>query len=326
MTAGGNAMLLHRRAALALLAAPALARAQSWPDRPIRLLVGFPPGGPTDFIARLVAAGLGAALGQNVVVENRAGANAVVATEAVAHALADGHTLLCAANNHVMNPAVYPRLPYDPIADFAAVGIIATSPSVFYAGAQQPFRSVADVVAVAKARPGQLGYATTGNGGNGHFGGETFRRAADIQITHVPYRGAAPAIQDVVAGLVPLTFGTLVGTIGAYRAGQLRPLAVFGPARAPELPDTPTFAELGLELPDSGVWYGMLAPAAVPADRVQRIAAALEALLRQPEVRQRLATQASIAAFEGPAEFAARLRAELPVWTAVAREAGMKPE
>lgn len=316
--------MVGRRGVLAAAAGLVAARrAAAQPvDRPVRLVVGFPPGGPTDFIARLVAQSLGSA----VVVENRAGANATVATAAVAQAPPDGTTLLLAANNHVMNPGLYPRLPYDPAASFAPVGRIATSPNVFWAGYDQPWQDLPAVLAAARARPGELAYATTGNGGNGHFGGETLARAAGIRLAHVPYRGTAPAMQDVIAGRVPLTCGTLVGTIGGYRARQIRPLAVFGPRRAPELPDTPTLEEFGYRVADSAVWYGLLAPASTAANTVQRLAGELETVLRQPAVVERLASQASVADFSGPEAFATQIRQELPRWAEVARAAGMQAD
>lgn len=313
--------ILRRRALLAALpaaAAPSVARAQQrqWPDRPVRLFVGFPPGGPTDLVARLVAPPLAAAWGQPVVIENRAGANATLAADTVAKSPPDGHTLMFTANNIVMNPALYPRLPYDPGRDFAPVAMVASSPNVLWAGPNQPFRTVADLVAAARARPGELAYASTGNGGNGHFGGETLKRALGIDLTHVPYRGTAPALQDVLAGRVPLFMQTLVGAVGAYRAGQIRPLVAFGPRRVPELPDIPTLAELGHDVPDSGVWYGVLAPAGTPAPIVTR----------DPSFRERLATQATVPDYLGPGAFAARIREELPRWAEVARAAGMRAD
>jgi tripartite-type tricarboxylate transporter receptor subunit TctC len=311
-------------AAPALLAFPALA--QTGPERPVRLFVGFPPGGPTDFIARLVAPGLAAAWGQQVVVENRGGANAIIATEAVARSAPDGHTLLLAANNFVMNPPLYAQLPYDPARDFAPIGSIAVSPNVIWCGTQQPWLSLADLVAAAKAQPGKLGFATTGIGGNGHYGGELLKRAAGIDITHVPYRGTAPAMQDVVAGLVPITVGTLVGTIGGFRNGQIRPLAVAADQRSADLPGVPTMAELGYPMPDTGVWYGLVGPAGLAEPLVRRMAADLAALLAQPETVQRLASQASAVLALGPEEFATRIGRDLHLWREVAAAAGIKPE
>lgn len=319
---------IGRRGALALpvaLAAPRLARA-AWPDRPVRILMGFPPGGPTDFVGRLTATGLQEELGQTMVFENRPGANSVLAAEAVARAAPDGQTLLFASNSVVMNASVYARLPYDPVTSFAPIGMVATSPNVLWCGASQPWRNLGEMVAAAKAAPGTLGYASTGNGGNGHFGGETLRQALGIDITHVPYRGTAPALLDVMAGRVPLMLQTLVGAIGPYRENQLRPLVVFGPRRAPELPEVPTLQELGHEVADSGVWFGLLAPAGTPAPIVERTTRALSAFLGKPATRAQLATQASVPAYAGPEELAARLRTDVAAWAEVARRAGMRPE
>ncbi|MDB5413103.1 MAG: tripartite tricarboxylate transporter substrate binding protein [Rubritepida sp.] len=323
-------MAFHRRGLLAvpaLLAMPGIARAQAtWPDRPVRILMGFPPGGPTDFVGRLVANGLQEQLGQTMVFENRPGANSVLAAEVVARAAPDGQTLLFASNSLVMNASVYARLPYDPVASFAPIAQVATSPNVLWCGTSQPWRSLDEFVAAAKAQPGALGYASTGNGGNGHFGGETLRQALGIDIIHVPYRGTAPALQDVIAGRVPLMLQTLVGAIGPYRGDQLRPLVVFGPNRAPELPDVPTLAELGHDVADSGVWFGVLAPAGTPSPIVLRATAALSTFLDRSDTKERLATQASVPAFAGPEDFATRIRSDVGRWAEVARVVGMRPE
>ncbi len=318
---------MRRRALLALAATPTArpAAAQSWPDRPVRLLVGFPPGGPTDFVARLIAPGLAAAWGQQVIIENRGGANGTLATDAVAKSAPDGHTLLFSGNNIVMNTGLY-RLPYDMVRDFAPVGMVAFSPNVLWVGANSPIRTVQDLIAAARARPGELGYATTGNGGNGHFGGETLKRALGIDIAHVPYRGTAPALTDVLAGRVPLFMQTIVGAIGPYQGGQLRPIVAFGPRRVREIPDIPTLAELGHEVPDSGTWYGVLAPAGTPAPLVARMARDLEAVTREASFRDRLAAQATVPDWLGPEDFAARIRREVPEWAAVARAANIRAE
>ncbi len=299
--------------------------APPWPDRPVRILVGFPPGGPTDLVARFIAPGLAAAWGQQVIIENRGGANSTIATDAVAKSAPDGHTLLFSGNNIVMNTGLY-RLPYDMIRDFSPIGMVAFSPNVLWVGPNQPFRSLADLVAEARARPGELGYATTGNGGNGHFGGETLKRALGIDITHVPYRGTAPALQDVLAGRVPLFMQTIVGGIGPFRNGQIRPLVAFGRNRLAEIPDIPTLADLGYSVPDSGTWYGVLAAAATPAPLIARMARDLEAVTRAPEFRERLATQATTPDWLGPDEFAACIREEVPAWAEVARATNMKAD
>ena len=317
--------MLRRRAVFAAaLAMPALAQS-AWPERPVRILVGFPPGGPTDYVARLVAPMLANAWGQQVIIENRGGANGTLATDAVAKSAPDGHTLLFSGNNIVMNTGLY-RLPYDMVRDFAPVGMIAFSPNVLWTGPNQPIRTLEALVAAARARPGELAYASTGNGGNGHFGGETLKQALGIDLSHIPYRGTAPALTDVLAGRVALFMQTIVGAIGPYQNGQLRPLVAFGQRRVREIPDVPTLAELGHDVPDSGTWYGLLAAAGTPARLVARMAADLEAVTRDGEFQARLATQATVPDWLGPVDFATRIRAEVPAWAAVARAANMRAE
>jgi tripartite-type tricarboxylate transporter receptor subunit TctC len=317
--------MLRRRAVFAAaLAMPALAQS-AWPERPVRILVGFPPGGPTDYVARLVAPMLANAWGQQVIIENRGGANGTLATDAVAKSAPDGHTLLFSGNNIVMNTGLY-RLPYDMVRDFAPVGMIAFSPNVLWTGPNQPIRTLDDLLAAARARPGELAYASTGNGGNGHFGGETLKQALGIDLSHIPYRGTAPALTDVLAGRVALFMQTIVGAIGPYQNGQLRPLVAFGQRRVREIPDVPTLAELGHDVPDSGTWYGLLAAAGTPARLVARMAADLEAVTRDGEFQARLATQATVPDWLGPDDFATRIRAEVPAWAAVARAANMRAE
>ena len=316
--------MLQRRALFAAgLAMPAVA--QTWPDRPVRLLVGFPPGGPTDYVARLVAPYLSAAWRMQVIIENRGGANGTLATDAVAKSAPDGHTLLFSGNNIVMNTGLY-RLPYDMTRDCAPIGMIAFSPNVLWTGPNQPIADRAARVAAARARPGELAYASTGNGGNGHFGGETLKRALGIDLTHIPYRGTAPALTDVLAGRVALFMQTIVGAIGPYQNGQLRPLVAFGNRRVREIPDVPTLAELGHDVPDSGTWYGVLAAAGTPAPLVARMAADLQAVTRDAEFQTRLATQATVPDWLGPEDFATRIRAEVPAWAEVARAANMRAE
>ena len=317
--------MLRRRAVFAAaLASPALAQS-AWPERPVRILVGFPPGGPTDYVARLVAPMLASAWGQQVIIENRGGANGTLASDAVAKSAPDGHTLLFSGNNIVMNTGLY-RLPYDMVRDFAPVGMIAFSPNVLWTGPNQPIRTLDDLLAAARARPGELAYASTGNGGNGHFGGETLKQALGIDITHIPYRGTAPALTDVLAGRVALFMQTIVGAIGPYQNGQLRPLVAFGRRRVREIPDVPTLTELGHDVPDSGTWYGLLAAAGTPAPLVARMAADLAAVTRDREFQARLATQATVPDWLGPEDFAARIRAEVPAWAEVARAANMRAE
>jgi len=212
------------------------------------------------------------------------------------------------------------------VRDFAPVGMVAFSPNVLWVGPSQPLRTLDDLIAAARARPGELTYATTGNGGNGHFGGETLKRALNIDITHVPYRGTAPALQDVLAGRVPLFMQTIVGGIGPYRNGQVRPLVAFGRNRVREIPDIPTLTELGYDVPDSGTWYGILAASGTPAPIVARMARDLEAVTREADYRERLTPLATVPDWLGPEDFATRIRREVPEWAAVARAANMQAD
>jgi tripartite-type tricarboxylate transporter receptor subunit TctC len=321
-----------RRAALALAASAATlagkARAQSgWPDRPVRLIVGYPAGGPTDFAARLLQDPLQQLWGQPLVIENRAGASQVIASELVAKSAPDGYTLFLAASTHSSNPAVYARLPYDTLADFTPVVNIYSSPTVLFTGPTQPYRTVQDVVAVAKRQPGGLASASSGNGSSGHFALEMFRRKAGIELTHVAYRGASPALQDVIGGRVPITFSTLSGAINLARDGKLRALAICGPQRVEAvLPGVPTLAESGLEIPDTSPWYGIIGPAGLPAPVVRRVGTDIQGLLRRPDIVRRIVEQGGIVEGEGPEEFVARIRRELAENTEVAQAAGIRVE
>lgn len=318
-----------RRATLGLpgLLFSATSKAQTaWPDRPVRLLIGYPPGGPTDFIGRLAATGLQTAWGQTVVVDNRAGASSSVAAEVVSRAAPDGLTLFFASNAVVLNAAIHPSLPYALPDSFAPVGTFCTAPNVFWCAASQPWRNLEEVAAAARAQPGTLSYGTTGVGGTGHFGGETVCRALGISLTHVPYRGTAPLMQDVLGGRIPLLAHGMAGAVGPYQAGQIRPLAVLGPKRASELLEVPTMAELGRPVPDSGLWFGIMAPAGTPPALVMRIADGLQALVGSADIRTKLATQAAVPDFVGPQGFTARIRTELATWREIARQEGIKPE
>jgi tripartite-type tricarboxylate transporter receptor subunit TctC len=223
-----------------------------------------------------------------------------------------------------MNPAIMPRMPYDP-AELAPVVLIYISPTVLFVGADSPWHSVADVVAAAKKQPG-LAYAVSGTGSPGQFAGEAFRHAAGIELSAVAYRGAPPALADVVAGRVPLTFSTLSGAMPLLKDGKLRALAVAGDSRVEAIPEVPTLKELGFDIPDCGVWYGLLAPAGTPAGLQQKIADDIIGLLQQPEIRARFLEQAAIPVGEGPKAFSARYTAELARWAAIAKSAGIKAE
>ena len=308
----------------AVLPRPAFAQ-RGFPDRPIRLIVPWPPGGSTDGQMRSIAEIASRHLGQPIVIENRPGASQVIAAEMVAKSPPDGYTLLLCTSNLTTNPAVFARLPYDTERDFTPIVIIYSSPTVLFTGPDQPFRSVAEVVATAKRRPG-MAAATSGVATSGHFATEMFMRAAGIELTHVPYRGAAPALQDVVGGRVPITFSTLSGAIGLARDGKLRPLAIAAPRRAAAFPEVPTIAEAGVPIRDTSPWYSFVAPAGLPRDLVARITGDVQGLLRRPDIIRRIEEQGGVVEGEGPTEFAARIPREIAINTEIARIANIRIE
>lgn len=310
-------------AALGTLAAPA--RAQGWPTRPIRLIAPFPPGGGTDFIARLVADRIPARSGWTMVVENRPGAGGNIGLDVVAKAAADGYTLgIGQTSNMAVNPALYPSMPFDPLVDLTPIGTVAAQPNLLVVAADTPYRSVADLVAAARARPGDLVAANAGNGTVGHLAGELFARAAGIQLLHVPYRGAAPAVSDLLGGRAQLFFSNPLAVGSLVSGGRLRPLAVTSPQRARGLLDVPTLAEQGFPGFDVRLWTGLVGPARLPGAVVSSVNTALQAALAEPETQARMASEGS-EPFPGSAEdFAAFLRREHEIWGRVVREAGIR--
>ncbi len=300
-------------------------RAAAWPDRPVRVIIGYPAGGPTDLVGRLLQEPLQRLWGQPVVIENRPGASQIIASEAVARSAPDGYTLLLAASTHVSNVVVQPRLPYDTVADFTPISVLYGSPTVLFVSRDAPFRSVQELVASAKREPG-LAFASSGNGSSGHFALEMFRRKAGIEVTHVAFRGAAPALQEVVSGRVPATFSTLSGAIGLARQGQLRAIAVGGPQRAPVLPDVPTLDEVGFGIPDTSPWYGFIGPKGLPREVVERAARDTLALMREPMMIERIRETGGIVIAEGPQDFVAQIAREIEENREMARIAGVRVE
>lgn len=294
-----------------------------WPERPVRIVVGFPPGGPTDFVARLIAPGLAAAWKQQVIIDNRGGANGTIGTDFVAKAPPDGMTLLFSGNNIVMNTGLY-RLPYDMIRDFTPVAMIAFSPNVLWVGPNEPYRSLADLVAAARSKPGELGYATTGNGGNGHFGGETLKRALGIDITHVPYRGTAPAVQDLLANVVQLTMTGAPAVLPHVEAGTLRALGISSLKRVPAMKDIPTIAEQGYPGFEADQWYGILAPAGTPQPIVDRLNAEIRKAMTDKEIVSALARDGADVWVTTPEEFRDFIAKEIPRWAEVVKAAKIK--
>ena len=302
--------------ALLLLAAP-LSMAQAWPGRPIRLVVPFPPGGLIDNMARLVGSRLSQELGQPVVIDNKPGAGGNVGAAEVARAPADGYTLLMASPALTISPAIYKNLPYQP-SQLAPVALLGRVPNVLLVNPASGIGKVQDLVSRAKAKPGQLNYASNGNGTSLHLSAELFKRRSETFITHVPYRGAAAAITALLSGEVDMMFDNLPSAIGQIQAGKLRALAVTTAQRSTALPDVPTLAEAGMEGFNVSAWFGVAAPAGLPAPVATRLADALQKVVQQPEVAAAMQRQGADPAFMDAASAAAALNADAAQWKQVA--------
>ena len=321
-----NAAWIGAVFAAALIATPPVS-AQPYPSKPVKLIVPFPPGGTADILARLLGEKLSASLGQQVVAENRAGAAGGIGAAAAAKAPADGYTLFMGTTGtQTINPAVNPKLAYDPLKDFAPVSNFAASPFALVVHPGLPAKSVRELVALAKERPGKLSYASFGSGSSAHMTGVMFASRAGVEIVHVPYKGAGPALTDVVGGHVHMMFTLLPSVMSQVRAGSLRALAVASAKRDPSLPEVPTFIESGMAEFLSDSWYGVFAPAGTPPEVVSRLNAEVQKVLALPEVRQRLATEGAEPMGNAPEAFAAQVRRDLAHWTKVAREARITVE
>jgi len=319
--------MIRRRTLAAIAAATAMvpaARAEDWPTRPIRLIVAFAPGGATDVLARLTAEHLSRELGQSVVVDNRAGAAGIIGTELAAHSAPDGDTLLLGTiSTHAMNVPLYgAKLSYDPVKDFAPVARLANGYNVLVVHPSVPAHNVAELIALAKAKPGSLAYGSGGNGTSSHLAAEMFKSMAGVDLLHVPFRSTAPAATALMSNEVQVMFDTSVSSLPMARAGQLRLLAVASPARLPDMPDVPTVAETlpGFEM---GTWNGLYAPVGTPAPILARLDAAVQAVLRNPDLIARYATLGTVPFYAGPEEFNRFLVAEIDRWTEVVRSAGI---
>ena len=316
----------QRRRVLALLAvAGAVPLARAADARPLRLVVPFPPGGSSDLLARAVAPGLGAAIGQTVVVENRGGAGGSIGCAEAAKAEADGNTILMGhLGTLAVNPWIYPKLAYDPLKSFTAVGAVARVPNALVVNTNAPFRTLKDFVAFARRNPGKLTYSSGGNGSAAHIAMEALKLHAKMSLVHIPYRGTGPSITDLLAGNVDATF-TGVTIVGPHvRAGRLRALAVSSARRIPSLPDVPTVAESGYPGFEADQWYGLVAPAGTPAARIQQLNTALNGVLAQPAVARQLATEGALPLAGSPQAFRALIEKELPRWGAVVKAANVK--
>jgi tripartite-type tricarboxylate transporter receptor subunit TctC len=300
--------------------------AQAYPARPVKLMVGVPPGGPTDSVARAIAPELGEALGQPVVVENRPGASAVIATDAVAKAAPDGYTLAFIYITHATNPTLMASLPYDTLRDFAPVSMVGWQSMVLLAHPSFPASSVTDLVNLAKAKPGEIDYGASDAGSAPHLAGELFKMMAGIDLTPVYYKGTAPALTDLIAGHIPLMFVSNISAMPHVKSGKLRALAVTGRERAGLAPDVPTVGESGLAGYEVYGWYGIAAPARTPRAVIDRLYAEVAKIARDPKVKARLAGQGLDLVGNRPEAFDAFIRAEVAKWAAVLKRAGLQPK
>lgn len=311
--------------AMLALTVPGTLLAQTFPSKPVKILIGFPAGGPLDAHARLLADKLAAQLGQPVVIDYKAGAGGTVGAEAVARSEPDGYTLLMAnTGTMVINPAIYSRLSYQTLKDFAPVARTAQQPLALLVNPAVPARSVAELVALAKAHPGQLNYGSAGNGGISHLVPEMFKRATGTFIVHIPYKGSAPAFTDLMAGQVQLMAESIPQAAQYVKAGKLRALAVTSGQRNPALPDVPTMIEAGVKGFDVVGFYGVLAPAGTPRPVLERLSAAFKAVLESPDLRSRMVQQGADPAFLGHEDFGRFLAAELPRWAQAVKDSGAK--
>lgn len=310
--------------AASLLALPAAA--QNWPARPVRMIVPYSPGGGIDTVARTLAQKLTEQLGATFVVENRPGAAGVLGAEIVAKAAPDGYTLLASSTEFAINPAVRPKLPYDPFKDFAHVSQLASVQFILAGHPSVPVKTVRELVALAKARPGQITFGSSGTGGGPHLAGELLQSMARIRWTHVPFKGAAPAAIAVMSGEIDFAFGATIGLLGNVRAGKLRAVAVTGTTRFAELPQVPTVAESGVPGYSATGWYGFYATGGTAPEIVRRLYNESVRALGAPDVKERLAKSGNEYVMSPPEEFVAFIRAEIAKWTKVAKEANVRIE
>ena len=298
-----------------------------YPTRALRMIMPFPPGGPTDILGRLLAQRLGEALGQNVMVDNRAGGGGAMGGVAAARSAPDGYTLFLGGITTLgSGPFIHKALPYDPLKDFHTVTQATLQPLLLTTHPSFPARSVKEYIAIAKKRPGEINYASSGPAGSGHLGGELFNYVMQIKLVHVPYKGAPPALQDLVAGQVQSMFGTMLATVPVVRNGKVRALAITGPKRSIALPDVPTFTEQGYPQYDASSWNGILVPAGTPRPIIDRLHTELVKIIRDPKVLERLINDGPIPVGNTPEEFTAFIKSEQAKWSKVIRMANIRIE
>ncbi|UUX93987.1 tripartite tricarboxylate transporter substrate binding protein [Aquabacterium sp. J223] len=317
--------LQRTTAMLAFAALAGSASAQAWPTKPIRIVVPFPPGGGTDIIARETSQHVAKATGWTFVIDNRPGAGGNLGVDAAAKSAADGYTLVLGqTSNLAINPTLYAKLPYDPQKDLAPIVLLANAPLVLVTGVNTPYKTLADAVQAAKAKPGQVNFASPGNGTVAHLTSEMFQKAAGVKTQHVPYKGASQAMTDVVSGTVDLYMSSVPTLLGQIKQGKLRALAVTSARRVDDLPDVPTINESGYKGFDAVTWFGLLAPAGTPKDVIAKVNAEFNKALRQAELSKRLGDEGADTAGGTPEEFAALIRSDIPRWGKVVKDSGTK--
>jgi tripartite-type tricarboxylate transporter receptor subunit TctC len=317
--------LLMFKVAGALLALTSIAAAQDYPSKPVRVIIPFPPGGVNDTVGRLVATQLSTRLGKQFIVDNRGGAGGTVGTELAANAPKDGYTLLVVSLAHTVNPWLY-KLPYDPIKAFAPIAIVASAPNVIVVHPSLPVHSVKELVDMAKQQPGKVQYASAGIGSFMHLGGELFKLAAGVDLLHVPFRGAGPAMIDIVGGHTKVAFATTITAPPFIRDGKLRALGVGAAARSPALPDVPTVSEAGVPAYEVANWIGLVAPAGTPQPIIDKLSREIAAIQDAPEVKQQFASEGAEVVRMSPAAFGTYVATETAKWERVVKEGGIKAE
>jgi tripartite-type tricarboxylate transporter receptor subunit TctC len=292
----------------------------------VHLFVPYPAGGAVDILARTLGDELSKNWGQPVIIENRPGAGGVVASQALAASAPDGYTLIVVASGHATNPFLYPKIPYDTFKDFTPISLLASSPNILLVRADSPYKTLADLLAQARAKPGSLSYAMAGNGTSTHLAGELLKNLAKVDIVAIPYKGGGPAMNDLLGGQIPMSFNNGPESVGQISAGTVRALGVTTAKRAPFLPDVPTIAEAGVGGYDTGVWWGLVGPAGMPATIVAQLSSDLVAALKAPAVRDRLNTLGAAPIGSSPKEFDAVIRSDYEKWGPIIKAAGMKAE
>lgn len=318
--------VLGTAAALLMPAASARAQQAAWPARPVKILVGFPPGGGADAIARVTAKWLSELWGQPVVVDNKPGASTMIASEVVARSAPDGYTLLLAVSNHTSNPALFSRVPYDTRRDFTPIIMIGAAPAVLVVNPGLPAKSMPELLALLRAKPGKLTYGSAGNGSIGHFAGEMLKQKAGVDMVHVPYKGTAPAETDLMGGFVDLMFTGTVTALPQIKAGRMRGIAVGSRKRLAVLPDLPTVDEAGVAGFESGIWYGLLGPAGLPTAITEKINHDVMKALQENEVSSQLLTLGAAPIGNTPAEFGRQIEEEIVSFEKLVKAAGISGE